>query len=267
MPVGFHKLIRRLDEEYEALGSGYAEEPLHQFRVLLRRLRSLLRHNTSSKVRDLRCQLGKLSRTTNAARDWDTLVSRARASLSATDFAQVQSLLEERQAESRLPVLQMLQSERWPDVRRALKKIIRVHGAALAVELRGDAQLSWARQRVSRAWRALQARGTDRARHKLRIAIKDLRYRLKILPVDQRTASIIRTLELSECLQESLGVWHDSVVHVQLVQELCDDAAAHGQRELLAIFDAWCQQMSRAAQDALDSAAVVMAADGRVLLD
>jgi CHAD domain-containing protein len=267
VPADFKKLVRRLDQEYQALSNGYAEEPLHQFRVILRRLRCLLRHNTSSKVRKLRCQLAKLARTTNAARDWDTLVSRARTSLSAPDFARVQPLLEQRQAESHLPVLHMLQSGRWPDARRALKKTIKAQGAALAVELHGDAELSRARRRVNRAWRAVQAGGTDRDRHKLRIAIKDLRYRLKTLPARRRTASIAAALALGKRLQESLGVWHDSVVHVQRVQELCDTAEVQGQPELLEILRAWCQQMEREAQDALGTASADLAANGAVLLD
>lgn len=267
MPAHFRKLVRRLDEEYQALSNGYAEESLHRFRIRLRRLRSLLRHDTSRKVRELRCQLGKLARCSNTARDWDTLVSRARATLSPPDFARVQPLLEARQAESHLPVVDMLRSERWQQARRALKKIIKAHGAALSVDLRSDAELCWARQRVSRAWRAVQDVGTDRAWHKLRITLKDLRYRLKALPAHQRTASIDGALALSKRLQQSLGVWHDSVVHVQRVQELCDGAEAQGHPALLDILRTWCQQMEREAQAALDSASADLAAHGAVLLD
>jgi CHAD domain-containing protein len=261
------KLVRRLDEEYRALSSGYAGESLHQFRVRLRRLRSLLRHDTSSRVRKLRCQLAKLARTTNAARDWDTLVSRARDSLSAQDFAHVQPLLERRQAESHLPVLQMLQSERWPDARRALKKIIKAHGGALAFEFHSDAGLTRARRRVNRAWRAVQAGGADRARHKLRIAIKDLGYRLKALPVHQRTAEIAAALALCKRLQHSLGVWHDALVHVQRVQELCDSVEMQGQPELLGILRSWCRKMELEAQDALQTAVADLAEYGGALLD
>lgn len=267
MPAEFKKLVRRLDEEYQALSNGYAEEPLHRFRVNLRRLRSLLRHDTSSKVRKLRCELAKLARTTNAARDWDTLASRARASLGTRDFARVQPLLEQRQAASHLPAVQMLQSGRWPDARRALKKILKAHGAEMTVPLHGDAELSRARRRVNRAWRAVQAGGTDRDRHKLRIAIKDLRYRLKTLPARRRSASIVAALALGKRLQESLGVWHDSVVHVQRVQELCDDGGVRGQPELLGILRAWCQQMEREAQDALGTAYADMSANGAVLFE
>ena len=35
MPAHLKKLVRRLDEEYQALSNGYAEESLHQFRILL----------------------------------------------------------------------------------------------------------------------------------------------------------------------------------------------------------------------------------------
>lgn len=267
MPADLKKLLRRLDKEYQVLSNGYAEEPLHRFRVILRRLRSLLRYDTSSKVRKLRCQLGKLARATNSARDWDTLVRRARESLSARDFARVQPLLEQHQSESHLPVLHMLHFERWPDARRALKKVIKAHGAALPVELHGDVELSRAKRRVNRTWRAVQAGGTDRARHKLRIAIKGLRYRLKTLPTQQRTASIIAALALGKRLQESLGAWHDSVVHVQLVQELCDAADVQGHPDLLGILRTWREQMQREAQDAMDVASAELTANGGVLLD
>lgn len=271
MPAVFRKRIRQLDAEYAALSQGYDVESLHQFRVALRHLRSLLRHNTSGEVRHLRCQLGKLARPTNPARDWDTLLIRARASLSARDFAQVQPCLEARRAESHQPVLDMLRSERWPKIRRELKKIIKVHGPSLAVDLHGDAELSRAKRRVRRAWRAVQSRdgneaSNHRAWHKLRIAIKDLRYRLETVPKHSRTPSITTILKVCKQLQESLGVWHDSVVHVGLVQKLCEDASVQAQQELPGILDTWCQRMQREAQDALASASAELAAEGAEIL-
>jgi CHAD domain-containing protein len=263
----FNKLLRRLDEEYLRLSNGYSEDALHQFRVILRRLRSLLRHDTGRKVRKLRCQLGKLARTTNAARDWDTLVGRAHASLGAAEFSRVQPLLEARRAECHMPVLDLLRSERWPKARRALKKTIKAQGDALAVDLRSDAGLRRVQRRASRAWRAVQDVATDRAWHKLRITIKDLRYRLKALPADHRTPSIVSLLALSKRVQESLGVWHDSVVHVQRVQALCDAPEVQNQPELLGILHAWCRQLEREAQHARDTAAADLAEHGDSLLD
>ena len=60
-------------------------------------------------------------------------------------------------------------------------------------------------------------------------------------------------------------MWHDSVVHVQRVQELCDGAEVQSQPELQDILRTWSQQMQRQAQDALDSASADMTANGEVL--
>jgi CHAD domain-containing protein len=267
MPISFEKLLRRLDREYENLSNMYSEESLHTFRVNLRRVRSLLRNDTSRKVRKLRCQLGKLSRTTNQARDWDTLASRAIVTLSPQALAHLQSILEARQAESRLPAFTMLRSKRWPHVRHSLKKIIKAQGGALAVDLCSDAELCRARRRVNRAWHAVQADGTDRTRHKLRIAIKDLRYRMQVLPACHQTPAIANALKLSKRVQESLGVWHDAVVHAKLLQELRGAMVAQGQLELVGICDTLLQHLGSEAQQALAQVADELSVHGSVLAD
>ena len=61
------KLRRKLLRDYDA-------EKLHKLRIALRRARGILRNRTEPEARLLRDELGLLADTTNAARDWDTLV-------------------------------------------------------------------------------------------------------------------------------------------------------------------------------------------------
>lgn len=230
----------------------YDDETLHQLRVTLRRLRSLLRNRDSSKARQLRRELRKLADISNAARDWDTLVSSARERLSPQDFERLQPWLEERQAASHRPVLDLLRSDRFSDVMRDLKKFVRHYAPTLAAATHGDADLSGPKQRVYRAWRTVQSVDDNRSWHKLRVAIKELRYCLENIPKDCRNSSMSDTLKHCKRLQDSLGIWHDTVIHLRMLREFGQSSDSQADMELLKVLQAWCDLMEREARDYLD---------------
>ena len=64
----------------------------------------------------------------------------------------------------------------------------------------------------------------DKHWHKLRIAVKDLRYQLDATPKNQRSATTRELLTLCKQIQVDLGEWHDTVVHDQLLRELAPTA-------------------------------------------
>jgi CHAD domain-containing protein len=244
--------LDRLGERHDALLLCYDEEVLHQFRVTLRRMRSLLLHHDSKRARRLRRALGKLAATTGAARDWDTLVIRARASLRAEQFALVRSWLLERQEASHRPVLAMLCSDRWRDTCKDAKKFNRRHGKSLIIEASSGADLVAAKQRVSLAWCAAQAEHDNRDWHKLRVAIKDLRYCLENLPGESRDGILAATLQHCKRLQETLGIWHDTVVHLRMVREHIESLDPAAEQELREVLQTWCRRMEGEARDYLD---------------
>ena len=67
---------------------------------------------------------------------------------------------------------------------------------------------------------------TDLDWHKLRIAIKELRYRLDEQPEEERSRQIRQALAICKQLQEELGTWHDTVVHRELITSDTGDAGA-----------------------------------------
>ena len=248
---GSKKLRRRLKTGRKALLKSYDEEALHKIRVTLRRVRSLLKEHDNSKAEDLRHNLGDIADITNAARDWDTLVTRARMSLRPSEFRLVQPWLEERQAASHGPVLAMLESEQWSDAMEDLKKYIKDEGLKPMGDYGDGDNLCQAQQHVDLAWQKAQAEDDNKHWHKLRVAIKELRYRLDSTPQDAREVPLLCTLKQCKLLQEQLGIWHDTVVHRELVREFSRSLDPLADAGLVAVVETWCRRMEREAQDAL----------------
>ena len=74
---------------------------------------------------------------------------------------------------------------------------------------------------MNHAWAYAQKHDEPRAWHKLRIAIKDLRYSLNSLS----QTDVDEPIELCKRLQDLLGTWHDSIIHHQLLQIVDRDLA------------------------------------------
>lgn len=227
------KLARQLEKRRVALIKRYDEEDLHQLRVILRRMRSRLKGSGSKKLCHLRKDLGTLADNTNAARDWDTLETHASALLSLRQFESLVPWLREHQKAARESVLALLDSKLWSDTIANWKQ--QAPDTAKAVS-GGDAGLETPlvhtlEQAAAARERALRQE-TDRAWHKLRIAIKELRYRLDDQPADERSGEVRQTLSICRQLQEELGTWHDTVVHRELLH-----SASPGDESLLALLD------------------------------
>lgn len=251
MTSGIRKLFRRLDAKRRALLRGYDVEALHQLRVTLRRIRSLLKKN-DSRPAHLRHDLGELADSTNDARDWDTLAIRARETLDPQQFRLVQPWLEERHAASRRSVLDMLRSDQCLAVMRDLKKFVRDKGKAPGSDTCSTTHLSLAKQDVYLAWCKVQSVDDNKSWHKLRLAIKELRYSLQNVPKDSRDISMFNMLQQCKRLQENLGIWHDTIVHLRMVREIASNLDLQAERAELDVLNAWCQQMEHDAQNYLD---------------
>lgn len=204
----------------------YDDEDLHQLRIRLRRMRGHLKLLPGGQAHRLRRELGMLADTTNAARDWDTLFVHGKELLPPKQFHQLQPRLQLHRRAAHETVLTMLQSDAWTA---AIKKWQQLEKDELFEKYRatdGSGQkknaLRRARQRVDSARSKAMGKGSDRRWHKLRIAIKDLRYQLDETPKKARSSHDRKIIAQCKHLQEYLGTWHDTVTHRHLLQELAD---------------------------------------------
>jgi CHAD domain-containing protein len=260
-------LLLQLRVKRRTLLHRYDDDSLHQLRVALRRVRSMLRHIDSVPAQTLRRELGRLADATNAARDWDTLASRAGASLKPRDFKSVRAWLEENRAAAHQQVLKMLRSDEWAQTMTRLEECIE-HGELAAVGKRhGDGDIARARRDAGRAWSKVQSADDDKHWHKLRLAIKELRYTLDSVTGDSQRAPTSQLLKHCKRLQDALGTWHDTVVHVRMVEEFAHGLDRESEQELYDVLKKLCKRMEREARDALDDARSFLAGKGSDLLD
>jgi len=214
-------LSSRLEKKRRSLLKRYDPEELHALRVTLRRMRSRLKQTPGKKARKLRQELGALADTTNAARDWDTLLPGVPALLPADAYEQLAPLLKRQQDAARERVIRMLQSRQWSRTVERWKQ--QEHRQPRAQDNRPDQSpkgLSRSQHKMLSAWRKALAQNDDKRWHKLRVTIKDLRYQLDVTPKKARSANTRNILAMCKQLQEDIGDWHDTVVHSQQLREL-----------------------------------------------
>jgi len=210
----------RLKALHSALLAGYSEEDLHQLRVTLRRMRSALRKVALDDARELRRELGALARATNSARDWDTLVASAQDQLEPAHLCALLPLLEECRQVARAQVYSVLRSQQWRAALACWDDLADTIEMAVGCQAIATRELDSILQRVNAAARKAMIRDDAVRWHKLRIAIKELRYTLDSLPQVAGEPLTARLLDECKSLQSLLGAWHDSVVHRQLLDEL-----------------------------------------------
>jgi len=107
------KVTRKLKSRRKMLLRQYDSEELHQLRVAIRRIRSLLTQRTGKEPKAIRRSLGKLARQTNAARDWDTFARYALQTLDDSAGRAVRPLLQRQLDAAHDEALQMLASDAW----------------------------------------------------------------------------------------------------------------------------------------------------------
>jgi CHAD domain-containing protein len=204
-------------------------EYLHQTRVAVRRLRTLLGLGKSlgleheDWVEALRWFMGELS----SARDWDVMATETLAGVRAAlpEPERLDGLLE-RADEARMAAGKRARAAAGD---RRLSGLMLDMGAALLVEREaGPSVAKWARQAMDKRLRRFGklaeafARLDAAGRHRVRIAAKRLRYAGEAFaPIyGKNAASYLATVA---ALQNGLGVANDRVVAHQLLAELNRD--------------------------------------------
>ena len=243
---------RLLKEQLEHLAAsagrdllGSDPEPLHDFRVAVRRARSLVREMGSAlperQARELARRLAWLGDRTNAARDLDVVAEHLRrlarhapAWVRRHSGAFEQGLATRRDGAARA----LAEAVAAPDYARLLALWQRVAERRRVRPAAGTEEPTLgalAAQRVHKAASRVAKRARDlgpepspEALHDLRIACKKLRYLLEFFRplVSERTvAALIRRLK---DLQDDLGMLNDLAVAERMLFALAGEVAARG---------------------------------------
>ncbi|MEE4661184.1 MAG: CHAD domain-containing protein [Halieaceae bacterium] len=235
MKVTLGELLDSIVRRRAALLNDYSEYDLHQLRVSVRRLRSLLRFEDLPTAWQLRREWGFLISHTNPARDWDTLAERLDALPEDQQPVALMQAVEERRDKVWKDALRSLRNAQWEDSAQRMREYIDQTLDSERKPPDPTVLIEEARTRVNQAWERAQAEGDTRSWHKLRTAFKDLRYNLEALP----PGSVDEPVALCERMQDLLGVWHDSLMHRELLQDIARSIPAdeRSAREAIANLD------------------------------
>jgi len=201
--------------------SKYDPKQLYAFRVGVRRIRSILKQIDSHRSRRYRKIWGGFAAVTNDARDWDIFLQTAEKLLSAAQYREFKKLNREQVRHSHEAVIELLHSmhwqrhlDEWKDVlERADEQVGGAHQDFVSLEL----ALARARLALERAL----AINDDHSWHKFRIRVKDVRYVADAGNDDSTNGKYISSvIESCKQLQTLLGDWHDTVVQLNLLEEL-----------------------------------------------
>ena len=221
------QITRDLKARRKKLLKDYDAEELHQLRVDIRRLRSVLKLAGTDEASRLRKEWARIAKRSNLARDWDTFAAYVDKALEPNPKKVINPLLARKLRRAHRRVKKILLSSHWDAALKAWQAYEHRKVKNSATERALASRVELARRRVDDArWLAL-SQDDEASWHGLRIAIKDLRYTLENLqvesPTDQRQ---LRTgIGLCKMLQTELGDWHDTVIHSALAEQLVPTAA------------------------------------------
>jgi CHAD domain-containing protein len=207
-------LVKHIAARRKALLNEYSEYDLHQLRVTVRRLRTLLRFEEQPQAWQLRREWGYLISHTNPARDWDTLAARIEELPDEQQPVSLMSAVERHRQSVLKDVLFSLRDKKWDSTRRRTMDYVKESVEGDRAPPTPEHILDEASGRVNEAWERARTRADARSWHKLRIAVKDLRYSLDTVG----QGAVREPIELCKLLQKELGNWHDTIVHRDLLK-------------------------------------------------
>jgi len=216
-----------IEQASAELRQGYQAEQLYALRVGMRRLRSMLKPIDSTRARRFRKAWSGFATVTNRARDWDVFLLASQELLTAPQCAAFERRHRDDFGACHEAVCELVRSEHW---RRHLTDwqlyLQHPNGSAEESALTAD-PLGQALTRARAALANALAVDNDRAWHKLRIAVKEVRYQAESeeqgTDLDPARAEL---LEHCKQLQSLLGRWHDCVVQLQMLDEF-EEAPEH----------------------------------------
>lgn len=221
MQAALEQLTERVERSAAGLRRRYGARRLHVLRVGIRRIRTFLKHSGGHRARRLRRTWGAFAAVTGDARDWDVFHRTARALLAPDDFRRFQRLNRKRLQDSHRAVKALVASEHWGRHLVEWRAYLASAADHTAPAGRQPRSLEAALVRAGAALARASEVNDDRAWHKFRIAVKETRYIAEATP---GPSSLVRqVIATCKALQATLGAWHDTVVQLQLLDELPAD--------------------------------------------
>jgi CHAD domain-containing protein len=249
-------LLEVLHQQGARIRHGAGPEPVHQARVALRRLRSVLRvfrgPTDGPALRGLDARLREVLDVLGPARDWDVFLAGIGADIGAAfaGDARIAALL--RVAEARRDAaydaaVAMVAAPAWrllmiDAVGVLLARPWRAEGTAEALDAPvrgfGRAILDRRWSRLRRAGAAFEALTAEQL-HELRLDGKRLRYAAEVFAplFDRKHAR--RFLRRVAALQDGLGIANDAAVARSLAQSLAGGGAGRGWA--VGVVEGWCE--------------------------
>jgi len=217
----FVKITGEVTSVSDRLTGYYQPKDLHRLRIGIRRIRSLLKQVSNRNARHFRKIWGGFAAVTNQARDWDVFLKSARAMLSDTEFQEFRSMFMPQVLASHEAVIEVLQSAQWQRHLTEWAQFLTQSDDRST----DDTQPQWSDEKaLAKARSTCQLAltvGDDRAWHKFRIAVKNLRYiadgSIHDPACDQQYLGEV--IAACKILQTRLGKWHDTVVQLQMIRE------------------------------------------------
>jgi len=221
------EITRNIEQASSQLVLEYRPDYLYAFRVGVRTIRSILKQLGSHKSRGLRKTWGGFAAATNEARDWDVFLTTAKKLLSSSEYLDFEQAHQERIQFSHDAAIEMLHSAPWSRHMQEWNHFLEQADDNTTEMNQGPEALERALSRARLALqRALEA-DDDRRWHKFRIAVKEVRYVAEACPREPETDQYLSTV-IGTCkkLQTLLGNWHDTVVQLNMLDEL-DPSSVH----------------------------------------
>ncbi|GLY41637.1 CHAD domain-containing protein [Amycolatopsis sp. NBRC 101858] len=240
-----HHVRAKLDREIRALlayepgtRSGADPEDLHQMRVALRRMRSVLKLSgrlVGDGAEPVRAELGWLGQSLGEVRDHDVLIGHLREVLADFEVRdqpagrRLVSLFVTERAAAKRRLTRALSSARYSTLLQEVSLLTRGQPASPAAEERHDlvAGLAKPHRKLSKAVRALPANPPDDDLHALRIHGKKLRYAAELAQTSakkKRAKRIKKLIKATRDFQTVLGDHQDAVIAAERMRTVLDTA-------------------------------------------
>ncbi|MEV6441686.1 CHAD domain-containing protein [Amycolatopsis sp. NPDC051716] len=241
-----HHVRAKLDREIRALlahepgtRSGVDPEDLHQMRVALRRMRSVLKLSgelVGDGAEPVRAELGWLGQSLGEVRDYDVLIGHLReviAGFEVRDQAAGRRLVSKfvtERASAKRRLTRALSSARYSTLLREVSLLTRDGAAAAAATGKPHdliAGLAKPHRKLTKAVRALPADPPDDDLHALRIHGKKLRYAAELAQTSakkKQTAKIKQLLKATKDFQTVLGEHQDAVIAAERIRTVLESA-------------------------------------------
>ncbi|RBP11938.1 inorganic triphosphatase YgiF [Roseiarcus fermentans] len=268
--VVLHNCLGHILGNLPALEGGDRVEAVHQMRVGVRRLRSAMdlfgEAFPSAGLDALRAEARRIGTALGGARDWDVFVGRLRTGAlarfsSEPGFDSLIAAAEAKAAAGHSAVVRLVDDKTIARFALAVERLAAARawrdgcGADALAALDGPVE-AFAAGSLDRLDRKLRKRGrrfqslAPEARHRLRIAVKHMRYATEFFGALFDADEAERFAGKACALQDALGDLNDAAIALRLVEELAPRRAA-GFARASGLVAGWCARESEGDADAL----------------